>query len=94
MRVRHRRLWVRLIWVIAGILFLTIPIGFFFAADGAQLQGDWLGGLYAAFVELLGERGARWVFCGLWLIFNIALFWRFVLSKSRYEPGDPVDLDD
>jgi hypothetical protein len=88
------RQWVRPIWVIAWIVFLTLPVGLFFAQAGTPLNGDWFAGLYVAFVELFGERSARWVFCALWLALNLALFWRLVLSKKRYDPGDPADLDD
>ena len=87
----------RLAWpvlVVIWIVFLTLPIGFLFAAPNMLLNNDGLAGIYIAFSELLGERTARWVFCGLWLAINVLVFWRVTLSKKRHELGPSADLDD
>jgi hypothetical protein len=77
---------------IAWVVFLTLPISFFITKGGPQSDRDWLNGLYVTFAELFGERAGRWSFCGLWLLLNVALLWRFLFH--RQPPGDPVDLDD
>lgn len=92
--VSHSRRWLYLIWGVAWVIFLSLPIAFLFSKAGTPLSCDWLSGLYAAFVEVLGEQNARWGFCGLWVAGNAALFWRLVISKRRHDLGDPVDLDD
>jgi hypothetical protein len=81
------------VMAIAWLVFLVGPIAFFFAPPGAP-PDDQLAGVYTAFVQLLGEPPARWIFSGLWLAMNGALFWRLALSKKRYETGDPPDLAD
>jgi hypothetical protein len=88
----RKALWP--IWILAWLIFLTLPIGFLLARSGTPLDGDWFGGLYTACVELFGEPGARWIFSALWLALNGLLFWRFVLSKRRHELDPPMDADD
>ncbi len=78
--------------IVAWIVFLTLPLGFLFGAPGASSSRPL--GLYASFVELIGQRPARWLFCGLWLAINGVLFWRVVLSKRRRAIGPSVDLHD
>ena len=91
--MRRMRNWIRPIVVIAWIVFLTLPIGFLLG--GASLGGDWFSGIYTALEDLFGERSGKWAFCGLWLVLNVVLFWRLVLSNTRHDDlGDPPNLDD
>ena len=86
--------FVRPVIVIAWLIFLVTPVAYFFAPAGQLPHDDQLFGLYIAFEQLLGEHSARWVFGGLWIAINAALFWRFVLSKKSGEVGDSLDLHD
>jgi hypothetical protein len=88
----HR--FVRPVIAIAWLMFLIGPLACLFAPASHIPRDDQLFGLYAAIKELLGEHSARWIFGGLWLAMNAALFWRFVLSKNPYDVGDSLDLHD
>jgi hypothetical protein len=84
--------YIRPVAAAAWIVFLTLPVGFLLAKGASPFDRDWLNGLYVAFAELFGERIGRWIFCGLWLLLNGALLWRFLFYRER--PGDPLNLDD
>lgn len=86
------RRFAPVVLIVAWIAFLTLPLGFLFGASGASSSRPL--GLYVSFVELMGERPARWLFCGLWIVINGVLFWRVMLSKRRREIGPSVDLHD
>lgn len=82
------------ILVAAWILFLVLPIAFSLGAPAALLDREGFPGVYAALNQLIGDWPSRWLLSGLWLALNVALFWRVILGRKRYDPGPPVDLDD
>jgi H+/Cl- antiporter ClcA len=85
----------RFLWVVVWGVFLAMPIVFLFAASGADLGADPLGGLYRTMVTVLGEKLARIVFVALWLAFGIVLFRRRRPKEKGADDDAPyADLHD
>ena len=72
---------------------LGMPVVAFVSKSDALLGVDPLVQLYAAASDLIGELPARALFCGIWLAFGLALFWRIEIRKET-DDAPPADLHD
>jgi len=89
MTKRVRKIIVVLFWLVSfGLL-----IAFLFARPGASLASGPLADLYTTAFTLLGEPVSRIIFCIAWLILDVLLFWRVVLSRHPSRPSQWVDTD-
>jgi PDZ domain-containing secreted protein len=72
------------------VVFLVMPVAFFFADSGASLIPSPVVRVYSALDQIFGELVARLIFCGTWLTFGSLIFWRFYVRKERM-PDDQFD---
>jgi hypothetical protein len=84
-----------LLWAAFWFALFSVPVALLFADPSATLPPGPMANLYGDAVAVLGEVGARVVFCGTWLAIDTALFWHYVVRRDRSSlESEPPDLHD